>query len=177
MKTRMIEIDMKTNTLIEANRLDFDETHNDIVQRCLESINERTSEVKINQIGQSTAPPTISKSRRSSGHYEYRLFHVDYSESSLKAAYVSCLRSLQARDSAFYSTIAEEETRARRIIANEPEKLYKNTPELAAQHAERIDGNWYVDVNLSESQVIQRLKIACKVAGIEFGSDLELNFH
>ena len=175
MKTKNVEVDTETNSLIEANRKDFSETQNDIIKRCLKSIARGSSAMEFAEHARVIGTTTGSKLARSSQLFTYYLFGARNVEPSMRAAYISCLRSLQAKDSNFYLKLSQEETRARRIVSETPEKLYKNSPELADQFAERIDGSWYVDVNLSEPQVVQRLKIACKVAGIEFGRDLVLD--
>jgi len=177
MKTKEVQIDTETNSLIEANRHDFGETENDIIKRCLSVILKKNQEktepiLKSNPMG-----GLVRKTYRKSGRYGYRLLGSHERASSLKAAYVSCLRHLQARDPGFFEKLGEKETRARRIVSTDPTRLYKNSPDLAAQHAEKIDGSWFVDVNLSEPQVVQRLKIACEVAGIKFGRELVLEFN
>lgn len=176
MKTKNIEIDTEANFLIESLRIDFSETPNEIIKRALKSVKMEDTPMQITG-DIADGLHLHAKRHRVSGHYGFNLFDEEYTEFSLKHAYIACLRALQARDSGFFARLAVEETRARRLVAEKPEKLYKNSPELAAQHAEKIDGHWYLDVNLSEPQVIQRLKIACRVARIEFGRDLKLDFH
>ncbi|MBN2907560.1 MAG: hypothetical protein JXJ18_12695 [Rhodobacteraceae bacterium] len=178
METKSIEIDTETNALIEARRKSFKETENDIIKRCLKQPppNTGSQEMTIKQLD---VPRRDAKKRssRSSGIYDFTLLGKPIQESSLRSAYLTCLRALQARDSGFFERLSLEETPGRRLVAKNPRDLYKKSPDLAESHAEKVDGIWYVDLNLSEPQVVQRLKIACRVAGLEFGSDLVLDFH
>lgn len=181
MKTKMIEIDTETNSLIERERRDFSEMPNDIIKRCLGSTLSKTETLEVSAPTKAAFPSaekpiTRSRTTRSTGSYDFELLGKEYSKESLKSAYVTCLRAMKTRDAQFYVRLSEETTNARRLIARDPTALYIKTPSLAERHAEKLDGEWYVDLNLSEQQVIQRLKTACRVAGLNFERDLKLRF-
>ena len=88
---------------------------------------------------------------------------------------MGCLRKLASLDPHFLVRLAEIQTRARRIVAQNPSDLYLRKPELAEKFAARLTGQWWVDTNLSRQQCESRLQTACKVARLNFGSDLVLD--
>jgi hypothetical protein len=175
MDTKTIEIDTETNALLEARRKSFSETPNEIIKRSLNEFGCQDTNHK-GETMIAAQPKQAARRSRASGSYGYSLLGVRNIESSLRSAYISILRGLQARDSGFLARLSCEETPGRRLVAKNPMDLYKRTPKLADSYAEKLDTDWYVDVNLSELQVVQRLKIACKIAGIEYGEDLRVDF-
>ena len=92
------------------------------------------------------------------------------------AAYISCLRRLAELDPQIFERLYEKPTKARRVVARRPEDLYLKTPELAERFAVQLTDQWWIDTNLSRLQCEKRLKTACEVTGIGFGSDLVLDF-
>ena len=170
--TKKIEIDLEVNAEIESRRTSFDQSANDILREVLG--------VHMS----ATRPPTITVARpqdpasppRQTGGHAFVLQGERTEAPSLKEAYVACLLKLTKLDGDFLNRLAKAHTRSRRIIAKDPEDLYLRNPTLAEQFAVRLTGPWWVDVNLSRSQVEQRLKHACAILDLSFGpgADLEL---
>lgn len=170
--TTAIDIDIEVHKVIEANRKSFEDTQNDILRRLL---------LGSSANGAPTAPPqlggaTTVRHERSTGSYGFVLNGKKMSFNNMKAAYKNCLLELASVDGTFLTSLSKEETPARRLVARDRKALYKKTPHLADEFAEELVDGWWLDTNLSQQQVESRLQIACKVANIVFGSDLELNF-
>jgi hypothetical protein len=65
----------------------------------------------------------------------------------------------------------------RKIVAKSPEGLYLATPSLVKRGEWRkLASGWYVDLNRSNERIVETLCIACRVADIEFGTDLDVNY-
>jgi hypothetical protein len=175
MATEMINVsvDLDVYKAIEGRRSSFSQSQNDILKQCLGITGlEPIVSHKTKNSDQSSHP--IRK--RVTGNYSFMLLGRSYHFSSLKEAYLECLNLLSKRDSNFLSALSKVETHARRVISNEPSRLYINSPHLAERYAERLNDDWWIDVNLSQLQVESRLEDACKIAGLKFGSDLRLEF-
>lgn len=87
------------------------------------------------------------------------------------------LQRLQERDGTFLPRLNQHGGPKRKIVAKSPEELYPGTPRLVERREWRpVATGWYVDLNRSNERIFQTLCIACGVAGIEFGTDLEVNY-
>ncbi len=66
----------------------------------------------------------------------------------------------------------------RRYIARSPVELYPQSPHLAEISSNtselRPGSGWYVDLNLSRQGVEKVIRLACDVAGVEFGRELQV---
>ena len=176
MTTEMINVsvDLDVYKAIEGRRLSFGQSQNDILKQCFGLTELKTAagsfETKnIDQLGRQVR-------KRVTGNYSFVLLGRGYHSSNLKEAYLECLNQLSKKDSKFFLALSKVETHARRVISKEPSKLYINSPHLAEKYAERLNDEWWIDVNLSQLQVESRLEDACKIAGLKFGSDLKLEF-
>lgn len=164
--TTAIEIDLDVHRALEARRETFDQSHNDILRELfdIQSIEPRSPHLE---------PP---KPSRRTGRYVFVLRGEAIEEGSLKAAYMSCLRRITKLEPRTLDRLAMKTTRARRIVSRDPRALYLKKPELADKYAEPLVDHWWVDINLSGLQCEHRLKMACDVAGLAFGTDLILRF-
>ena len=167
--TTPIKIDIDVHRAIEARRVTFDQSHNDILRMVF---------------GLSKAAPGPSKpmdpapsTTRRTGKFPYILLGEETEGASLKEVYMGCLQKLAARDSRFLKRLSKKATRGRRIVARTPEALYISTPELSRKNLHsRLTDEWWVDTNLSRPMYARRLEIACEVAGLRYGVDLVLDF-
>ena len=162
-----IEIDIDVYRAIEARRVTFRQSRNAIL-RGVFGLTDGPKEP-------SDLPPAIAGTRRT-GDFAFQLLGKRVEARSLKDAYLRCLQALAEREPTFLQNLATLSTRARRLVARQPEHLYLKRPELAEKHAAPLPGGWWVDTNLSRQQCENRLKSACEVARIEFGRDLILEF-
>ena len=170
--TKKIEIDLEVSAEIESRRKSFDQSENDILREVLGIHVSATR-----QPGTTVIPSRdpASPPRRTGGH-AFVLRGERTEAPSLKEMYVACLLELAKLEEGFLDRLARMRTKSRRIIAKDPEDLYLRSPTLAEQFAVRLIGPWWVDVNLSRSQVELRLKQACAILDLSFGpgGDLEL---
>lgn len=161
-ETTAIKIDIDVHRAIEARRKTFSQSHNAILREIF-SLPEATD--------RAPDPP-----KRRTGTYSFILIGERVEEGSLKAAYLACLLKMAELDSQFLESLSKKTTKARRIVSRDPRELYLRKPELSEKYASRLTDIWWVDTNLSQQQCEQRLKLACEVAGLQFGNDLELIF-
>ena len=179
--TTTITIDLEVYRALESLRQDFGETHNSLLRTSLgltktkETIgldaNEKPEVVP-------TASPVVRQARtmRRSGSYGFILLGKHYKAKSLKEAYIVSLCELASLDDGFLDSLSKLETSARRIVSKDPVKLYKKSPALAESCAEKLSGDYWVDLNLSQPQVESRLRMALQILGFELGKELILEF-
>ena len=176
--TKKIVIDLEVHAKIESRRTSFDQSPNDILREVLDLRDTLDSRESATQPTIAINPQRGPASRfpRQTGGHAFVLSGKRVNAPSLKEAYVACLLELAALNKDFLDHLAKERTRSRRIIAKDPEHLYLRNPDLAEHFAVHLTGPWWVDVNLSRSQVEHRLKYACAILDLSFGpgADLEL---
>ncbi len=93
-----------------------------------------------------------------------------------KEVMVEVLRMFANADPSFAKRCANDPEnlgRSRTYISNDPNELYPNAPHLAENH-ERFHPDWVVATNLSNDAKVKVLKMACRVAGASWGSDLQI---
>ncbi len=103
------------------------------------------------------------------------LFGNDVNFSSLRAALLSTLSVLEAREPGTFERLASTKFKNRYVIARNAESLYLKSPHLAKDYATHLGNGWWVDTNLSKTQVIKRVEAACLSASVSFGR--EVIFH
>ena len=163
-RLKQIGIDVDVHRAIEAQRLSFAEAENDILRRILLTPRERSS----------PAPKTRISETRQRGDWAIRLGNETYDAANLKDAYCGLLRRLAAKYPAFITDFARQSSRSRAFVARVPDQLYKNSPHLAKDHAQKLIDGWFVDTNLSESQVSQRVRAAAVTANLVYGKDVSI---
>ena len=75
----------------------------------------------------------------------------------------------------FLQRLSELETPGRRLVAKVASHLYKTTPSLVT-FAEPLEKGWWIDTNLSRQQALSRLMMACRVANLDYGTDVVAAF-
>jgi hypothetical protein len=104
------------------------------------------------------------------------IYHVDllgerisaFTLADLLRKVLLCLAGL---DDQFLSRLSKRSTGARHVVAREPEQLYPFACHMK-QHGRRLCEGWWFDPNISRTQLVQRLRIICEVAGLTYGPDL-----
>jgi len=74
----------------------------------------------------------------------------------------------------FLQRFSLETGRSRRYVARSPAELYMKSPHLAADHAHPLVDGWYFDSNLSREQIKRRVRVAARLAGMNYGSDIKI---
>lgn len=65
--------------------------------------------------------------------------------------------------------------RKRRYLAQKKEDLYPGRPDLVRDHSYEVRPGWWLGVNISKNSIGKIIKMACKVAQIDYGSELKIN--
>ena len=160
-----IDVTLATYKAIEAARLSFSESHDEIVQRILTG--RRPSRIAN---ANRQAPPAT----RRRGNVSVDLFGRSVPVANLKGAYIAILNGLLRHKPSLFELLAHQGTSRRKWIARAASELYAESPHLAADHAFAIGGDWFVDTNLSRKQIEQRLTVATRLAGYRFGDDVSI---
>jgi hypothetical protein len=167
--TAQIEVSLATFKAIEAARLSFGESHDDIVRRAL-AVRQSRSQALIRETARIAPPAT-----RRRGNVSVGLFGRREAVANLKGGYIAILTALVRHKPSLFEHLAQEGRTRRRWIARTPEGLYADSPHLARDHAWPLSGDWFLDTNLSRAQIDQRLEVACRIAGYRYGTDLTLD--
>ncbi len=111
---------------------------------------------------------TVSQKRppnpQPSKEVRFFLLSEKYTESNAVKAYVKIMKVFAARDKDFTTRLAP-------LTAGKKKKwLSQNREDMVEiKRSEEISPSWWLDTNLSNKSKIQRLQIACEVAGVPFG--------
>lgn len=164
---REIAIDLEVHRAIERARVGLGESENDILRRLL--LTQRRPAVR--RAGVSSSP--VTGPSRSRGLWSVEVGGRRIPAANLKDAYRLLLRELAAIRSDFLESFARERTRDRCFVARSPAALYGRSPHLA-RHAQPLVDGWYFDSNLSVSQVARRARIAARLCGLHYGSEVRI---
>lgn len=106
----------------------------------------------------------------------YTLYGETHQETGAIDVLESVLKELAERDSAFlerFAALPKHGTKVR-YVARSKEKLNPNRPDLT-QNARKLDSRWWMYAWLSNKQKEKVIRMACEVAGIQYGTDLRIN--
>ena len=110
------------------------------------------------------------------GPYGFQLFGKEYITSNATQVLVGVFEALSNRDPTFLERFAAlpRHGKKRRYLAKERQDLYPGRIDLAERHSYQLNSGWWIGTNYSNATKKRIIEIACKVAGIEYGTDLEL---
>jgi hypothetical protein len=166
--TAEIAVSLATFKVIEAARLSFGESHDEIIRRIFARGPSRRSQSV--REGARYAPAL----RRRRGNVRIELFTRETPVANLKYAYIAALQSLARHKPSLFELLSLEGTSRRRWSARTTEALFPGSPHLARDHAFEVAPEWFIDTNLSRAQIEARLGAACTIAGYSFGEDIKL---
>ena len=169
-EVQRIDIDVEVRRAIERARVALGESENDILRRLL--LPARTARRRPSG-SERRAQAGIGRPR-SRGLWSVEVGGRRIPAANLKHAYRALLRELQAAQPDFLEAFARERTSGRRFVARTPADLYGRSPHLARHHAQPLVGGWYFDSNLSATQVAKRARIAARLCGLLYGSDVRI---
>jgi hypothetical protein len=165
---RTIEIEIDVHRAIERGRLALGESENDILRRLL--LPRRTRAILPRGPAGATRPPGPSRGR---GLWTVDIGGRRIPAANAKHAYRILLRELAAAHPHFLEAFADERGRSRRFVARTPAALYGKSVHLA-RHAEPLVEGWYFDSNLSAARVARLARIAARLCGLHYGSELRI---
>ena len=94
------------------------------------------------------------------------------------AAYLTLaevLKEFHRRDPQFMERFAAKtSTRKRRLVARNRQDLYPGRPDFAEKSSLDLKNGWWLGHNLNADTIRSRIKTACEIAGVKFGSALKL---
>jgi hypothetical protein len=134
-----------------------------VIKSPIQSRPTETSEVVVRQPGQ--------------GFHQFTYRDKTRQCRNAKEVMVEVLRMFANADPTFAKRCANDSEnlgRSRTYISNDPSELYPNAPHLAENH-EKFHPDWVVATNLSNSAKEKVLKMACRVAEANWGTDLQIS--
>lgn len=85
------------------------------------------------------------------------------------------LKEFHRRDPNFMERFADKTaTPRRRLVARNRQDLYPYSPDLAEKMSLDLDNGWWLGHNLNAETIRRRIKTACEIAGVQYGSQLKL---
>lgn len=151
---KTIEIDLDVNRAIETGRVSFDETHHAILRRLLG--------IEPRPVGVASRPKV--RSPRSSGAYSTMVANRPVEANSLKELLRRVILVCAEGRPGFLDALAQSSTRrGRHIIADSPEGVYPQSPQLV-EYAERLNSAWWFDTNIGKGQLSAYFKVIAKLA-------------
>jgi hypothetical protein len=145
---KTIEIDLDVNKAIEAGRIDFEESPNEVLRRLL-GIDLRPRDAD-------TRP--IPRTPRSSGAYTTTIGSATIEANSLKELLRRAILLSEKLQPGFIERLSGQATpKGRHIVAKTPTGLYPKSPQLM-EFGERLNSEWWYDTNVGRNQVLAYLK-------------------
>lgn len=166
-RMKQISIDVDVDKAIYANRNTHSESENDILRRMLLSPTAPAPHKNPMRI----APPQESRHR---GDWSVFLNGEEARTANMKGAYCALLRLLAEQDLQFLQRFSGLKSRTRRFVARDGASLFQSSPHLAKDHAAALTDGWFVDTNLSKTQVSARARAAAETAGLIYGSQVRI---
>ena len=167
-----LDVDLELHKLIEAHRKSLGESRYEIVSRVLRQALQGAPGGADTRL----AMPRVNRPARRRGHYAFRLFGRDFHERSLKLVLRRIIREIEKEHPGFIEKLAIYRTpRGRRIVARRPEEIYPGRPDLATDFAEKLNGQWWYDTNISSATLKRYVARIAEIVGLEAG-DIELLF-
>lgn len=65
--------------------------------------------------------------------------------------------------------------RTRRYLARKPDDLYPGRPDLARDYSTQLTSGWWLSINHSRATIERIIEMACDVAHLKYGRDLQVN--
>jgi hypothetical protein len=90
---------------------------------------------------------------------------------------VKVFTELANRDATFLERFAAlpKHGKTRRYLSRKQNELYPGRPDLVRDHSFELKPGWWLGINLSRRAVAEIIKMACEVAGLQYGADLVAN--
>lgn len=94
---------------------------------------------------------------------------------SAKQTLAEVLKLFQHRDSGFMQRFAAQTVgRRRQLVARNRNELYPGRSDLLDNHSLDLGNGWWLGTNISAARVRKNVEIACRIAGVNFGTQLRL---
>ena len=85
------------------------------------------------------------------------------------------LKEFQRRDSNFLSIFEiKSKGSKRKTVSKDRNQLFPNDPVRIARHSLDLGDGWWMGTHMGSVEADKKIRIACKIAGVRFGSELTL---
>lgn len=88
---------------------------------------------------------------------------------------MAVLKDFQAQDPSFLSRLYDDprnRTKKRVLVSQQRSEMFPE-PRADSDYKD-LGGGWWVGTNLNVKSIIQKVELACDVAGVKFGTQLAL---
>jgi hypothetical protein len=132
-------------------------------------------------IASAPAPTRLRNNRTaqvgiSEGEYGYSFESNSHLARSAREVMQDVLTLLAKRDVTFLERfVARKHGKKRRYVSRDRSALYPGKPHLSELHAVEFLPGWWLGTNYSKRGIRDIIELACEVAGIQFGEDLQIN--
>jgi hypothetical protein len=125
------------------------------------------------------AEPTQQNTAATSGAdvvgLPYQIMGEAHTASDATEAMVNILRGLAQYDDDFFPKLAAGvRGRTRNHVARSRLDVYPDRPDLA-RYVKQVGPGWFIGCNIANREKEKILRAACKIMGLVFGLDLEIN--
>ncbi|MER8976098.1 MULTISPECIES: hypothetical protein [unclassified Mesorhizobium] len=167
-----LPIDLHLHKAIEAHRLNMSETQLDIVKRVFGI----GSNGNVSQMVQMELESGRVRHGRRGGEYEFVVNGERMVRHSLKEVLKAVILAMEKTKKGAIERISTYRTpRGRRVVAKKNVEIYPGNPELVEKSAERLNGDWWFDTNISRNQLKRYIQKVLEWSGFE-ASFVELRF-
>jgi hypothetical protein len=118
----------------------------------------------------SPAPSPVA----SSGPIHYSIRGTARSAGDASEAMISILGELGRDDPRFFEVLSSKvRGRTRHHLARAKADVYPRRPDLQ-RYVKPLGDGWFIGVNIANREKVKILREACKLAGLNYGSDLQI---
>lgn len=121
-------------------------------------------------------PESSTTSHNVSTTIGYELYGQRYQGRSARDILIQVFKEFAERDPTFLERFAAlpKHGRKRRYLARTSEELYPGSPQLV-DNAHEVRPGWWIDTHASKAGIETRIKMACEVARVKYGNDLQVS--
>lgn len=141
---------------------------------CVKFIKSIESQVEVTSVVHSVTGTSELKPSRS---YGFTYQGKTYSAKTLWKIVKRILLLFDQEDAHFLDNLSERAQGPKRnLIAQSKEETYPNPPEsLSSKYCTELCPGWWINTTYDKTKYENHIKIACEIAGVEFGKDLVLH--
>ena len=123
--------------------------------------------------------PAVTPPPRPSGAapFSFTLDGQHYQAGTAKEVLIKVFEALMVRDPRFAHRFADlpKHGRIRRYLARDRDSLFPGKPNYSRAASHQLPNGWWLLTHLSRESIHKHIKMACDVAGLQFGQDLRVD--
>lgn len=121
------------------------------------------------------APAPRKRMIAASGKYMFELLGNAEASDSLKEMLGRALVAIEKKRPGMLIELAKHKGRTKRIVAQDPKRLFDNNQALVSKYAEKLMDGWYYGTNNSTEETKTWLRRACECANLKWGVDFDIS--